>query len=179
MVFTEWLTLTLLATLLAGATWLDWRHNRIPNALSFGGAGAALLAALLLGGASGLLLAVAGLAVGLLLFLPAYAMGVMGGGDVKLMAMVGAFLGPVETVAAIVFTLLAGGAYGLLYVFRRDTVSETLRRYVFGMEHWILGGGWLSVGPKRRGGKPLRFPFALAITTGTVASLTRSVVIGL
>jgi prepilin peptidase CpaA len=56
---------------------------------------------------------VAGLATGLLLFLPLYLAGGMGGGDVKLMAAVGAFAGPALAFQIALATCIAGGALSL------------------------------------------------------------------
>ncbi len=52
-------------------------------------------------GALGLWKALAGLGLGLLIMLPLYMLRALGAGDVKLMAMVGAFLGPNATIGAI------------------------------------------------------------------------------
>lgn len=169
----HWLALMLLAGMLAAATLTDLRQHRIPNSLSLGGAGAALACAGLAGGgAGGLLWALAGLLVGLVSFLPFYALGITGAGDVKLMAAVGAFLGPMNVLAAIVCTVIAGAVLGLLVLFRHDGVAETLRRYTFGLKHWVRSGVWLGM-PRSQGRSAalLRFPYALAISTGTLAAL--------
>ena len=73
----------------------DWRSYRIPNWLTFGGWLFALLSGVLMARtpSAGAIQALSGLALGFVLLLPCYALGVMGAGDVKLMAMVGAFLG--------------------------------------------------------------------------------------
>src|SRR6188474_3847311 len=64
----------------------DLRTRRIPNALTFGAALAALLFHRFTGGTEGAMLAAGGWVVGLFLFLPFFAMRGMGGGDVKLLA---------------------------------------------------------------------------------------------
>ena len=71
---------------------LGWR--RIPNVVTVGGAALALVAAAATGGVSAFGLAAAGWLVGLLLFLPLFALGGLGAGDVKLLAALGAWLGP-------------------------------------------------------------------------------------
>lgn len=55
----------------------------------------------------------AGWVTGLALLLPLYLLRIMGAGDVKLMAMTGAFLGPQATVGALLCVLLAGGVLAL------------------------------------------------------------------
>jgi prepilin peptidase CpaA len=84
----------MLVALLATATAIDWRTYRIPNWLSVGGMALGLLGnAAAEGITSGLLPALAGLALGIAVLLPLYALRLMGAGDVKLMAAVGAVIG--------------------------------------------------------------------------------------
>ena len=101
---TSLLCLALLAGLLAAALWHDLRTRRIPNRLVlWGTVGGVVLNSMLPAGAGlfqqpfgglGLLQSLAGAAAGLALLLPMYLLRALGAGDVKLMAMCGAFLGP-------------------------------------------------------------------------------------
>ena len=65
-------------------------------------------------GGAGLVVAVSGALVGLLCLLPLYISGGLGAGDVKLMAMCGAFLGPLQVAVTSVASLLVGGVIGVL-----------------------------------------------------------------
>lgn len=103
----------LLSLLLAIAV-TDARHYLIPDALSLGGLAAGLALALLPGPPSPLM-AVAGAAAGFaLLYAVAWAgerafrKPAMGGGDIKMMAMVGAFLGPAGALLTIFLGAVAG-----------------------------------------------------------------------
>lgn len=60
--------------------------------------------------------ALGGAFVGLALFLPLYVARGMAAGDVKLMATVGLFLGPVETVQTCILTWCAGGVMALVMI---------------------------------------------------------------
>lgn len=127
MLFAEPRSLTLLALLLAAAI-CDLRTRRIPNRLTFGGATAALLLSLAAphhGG--GLLWALGGLALGLVLMLPLYLLRALGGGDVKLMAMAGAFLGPEGTWQAVIFVFVVGGILAMVYALWHRVVGKLLR----------------------------------------------------
>jgi len=86
-----------IATALAGCI-TDVKSRRIPNVLTFGATATALLFHLVHGGGYAMLWALAGWAVAVLLFLPFFALGGMGGGDVKLLAALGAWLGPIAAV---------------------------------------------------------------------------------
>ena len=68
------------------ASAFDLATRRIPNALTFGASAAAVAFHLLTGGLSGAGSSLAGLAVGLLVFFPIFALGGLGAGDVKLLA---------------------------------------------------------------------------------------------
>jgi prepilin peptidase CpaA len=116
------------AALAAGvlvATVVDIRTRRIPNALTatMAGAGVGFAAA----GISGvsLVAAVAGFALGLVLMLPGHALGATGAGDVKLMAAVGAIVGPALVVKAFLFTAVAGGVLAVAVAARRKRLAAT------------------------------------------------------
>lgn len=89
----------------------DLAERSIPNRLVLVAFGFALGAHLLAG--SPAWVPAAGMAVGLLLFLPLYLANGMGAGDVKLMAAVGCFAGPSLSLQIALATCLAGGALSL------------------------------------------------------------------
>lgn len=112
-----WIALLPLASFLGAAGWHDVRHHRIPNRLVATGTLLALAAHGLLPGGSGflsapvgglgLLMAGTGLLMGAAALLPLYALGAMGAGDIKLLAMLGACLGPNHILGAVLFSLIA------------------------------------------------------------------------
>ena len=105
------------AVLLVGlaACALDLRSRRIPNALTFGAAAAALVFHTVTAGVSGLQTAAFGWIVGTALFLPFFLLGGMGGGDVKLLAALGAWLGPREAMWLAIYGSIAGGVLAIGY----------------------------------------------------------------
>jgi prepilin peptidase CpaA len=109
-----------LLAILATALATDVAYRRIPNGLSLGGVVVGFLANATLLGPSGLVVALLGWLVCLALFMPMYASAGMAAGDVKLMAMVGAFLGPVNGFLACACTLVAGGALASIYLAWRN-----------------------------------------------------------
>jgi leader peptidase (prepilin peptidase)/N-methyltransferase len=101
-------------SLLLAISLIDARHYLIPDALSLGGLGAGLALALLPGPPS-LLTSVLGAGLGFAVLLAVGLLGewifkkpAMGGGDVKMMAMVGAFIGPAGAMLTIFVGALAG-----------------------------------------------------------------------
>ena len=116
---------TLIALLLVAAV-IDWRTLRIPNWLTVGGMVLGLAISTVHGAtlAKGLGQAAGGLGVGLLVFLPLYMLRVLGAGDVKLMAMVGAFLGPSSTISALIYVVVTGGIAAILVATARGAVGR-------------------------------------------------------
>ncbi|NVD97157.1 prepilin peptidase [Massilia sp. BJB1822] len=171
-----------LGGLLAGAVWHDVRARRIPNQLVLWGAlaGLALQATLTPGaglyaepfGSLGLLSSASGLAIGLLLLLPMYALGAMGAGDVKLMAMVGAFLGPEEIVGAALFSMMAGGVLSIVAALWQGSLRKVLgntRVLLVNSALRAMGGDGAHIAaPAAPSGK---LAYAIAIATGTVIYL--------
>ena len=108
------------------ATVVDIRTRRIPNALTatIAGFGIGFAAA----GIShvSLLGALVGMALGLVLMLPGHALGATGAGDVKLMAAVGAVVGPLLIVKAFLFTAVAGGVLAIVVATGRRRLTATL-----------------------------------------------------
>jgi prepilin peptidase CpaA len=107
----------LLFVLLVVAAVIDCRTFRIPNWLTLAGALAGLLSSTINTGRplDGFLWALAGMGVGLLIMLPFYALRVMGAGDVKLIAAIGAFLGFPAILYAVLFTFVTGGIAALAF----------------------------------------------------------------
>jgi len=109
-----------LITVLVISSVTDLAWHRIPNTLLL----SALVVALALQGSgdgvNGIFWATAGLVAGLVFLMPLYAMGGMGAGDVKLLGVVGAFLGPWGAFVAGVATLIVGAALGIVYIAWRN-----------------------------------------------------------
>lgn len=118
--------LAVLAVGLVAATVIDIRSRRIPNQLTAGMA--AIGIALAVSGTSGVSTgeSIAGIFIGLLLMMPGHALGATGAGDVKLMAAVGAIVGPAMVMSAFLFTAVAGGVLAVIVAVRRQRLAATL-----------------------------------------------------
>lgn len=162
----------LLLLLLFVAAWQDIRSRRIPNALVFPGAVAGILLNFLLPhemGGLGILASLAGLGVGLVLLLPLYLLRAMGAGDVKLMAMTGAFLGVQSTISAMLYVLLAGGVLALMVAGYRGKLRKLLQSLKM-MLLIRLAGSSMGNHPVPDVNLP-SLPYGVAIAVGTAAYL--------
>lgn len=170
----------MLCLLLGAAVWHDVKARRIPNAVVFPGMLAAFVlhAALPAGsglfgtpmGGLGLLSSLGGFGLGLAILLPMYALRLMGAGDVKLLAMVGAFVGAGQILTVGLVTLVAGGVLALVFA----AWQRNLRRLVANAYHMALHTTYSAlvgvvaaptVPPEAASG---RLPYAIAIAVATV-----------
>ena len=117
---------------------LGWR--RIPNVVTFGGAALALVTAAATGGVSAFGLAAAGWLVGLLLFLPLFALGGLGAGDVKLLAALGAWLGPRDVVYVALYGAIAGGVFAVVLAYSQGYLRTALRNLYALVTFWRVAG---------------------------------------
>jgi prepilin peptidase CpaA len=109
------------------AALMDWQQRRIPNRLNFVAMVVALTLQVVTSGLDGLIAGLLGVTVGLaVLFLP-FAAGMVGGGDVKFIAAVGAFLGWKTTLAGLAVGVVLGGVAGAVTLVRRGRLGLALR----------------------------------------------------
>jgi prepilin peptidase CpaA len=151
----------------------DVRSGRIPNALTFGGALAALVYAFAAGGATGVFQASAGWVIGAALFFPFFALGGMGAGDVKLLAALGAWLGPAEAVWLAMFASIAGGVLGVAVALSRGYLRQALSNVWLMLTHWRVTGLRPVDGLTLRDTKGPRLAYAIPITIGVLCTLWR------
>ena len=159
------LIVTALVTLLGIAVVTDLDCRRIPNKLVVIGLAIGMVGHAWLGGVGAFALAFAGACVGFLCLLPFYARGGMGAGDVKLMAMCGAFLGPPLAFAAVVASLVVGGIVGIAWYFWAYEAPED-------DSDEITHGGAMAMPSAaiQERARPA-IPFAVAIGAGTILTL--------
>jgi len=162
-------TIVLLVAAVACA--IDLRVRRIPNRLTFGAAAAGLLYHTMTGGASGLLAAASGWVIGGAIFFLPFALGGLGAGDIKLLAALGAWLGPSDTVWLSLFTGVAGGVLAVGVSLFHGYLREALRNVWMLLMHWRVAG--IRPLPEltleaQRGPK---LAYGVAVLAGTVVTL--------
>lgn len=166
---------SILFALLLAASISDCRSYKIPNWLTFGGSAFALIYSLVVPFSPqlGFGWSLGGFALGLSLMLPLYMLGMMGAGDVKLMAMVGAFLGMTHTLYAVLFVFASGGLAALVYALWHQSLlrmASNIKLSLTSMLFSTMGGlrpqmmplGHASVG---------KLPYAVSIAFGTTVFL--------
>lgn len=176
-----WTTLVLMILLLA-AVITDLRSRRIPNTLVLTGVLLALASHALSLAADVPPLAghhwwapLAGLGLGLLLLMPLYLLRALGAGDLKLLAMVGAFVGAPTVLTASLYTVLAGGLLSLAMMLGRGVAARTLTNVRFLLTDWVLRlrtGHGTVLAPLET--TAARLPYAVAISAGTVMALVQA-----
>ena len=169
--FTE-IRLVLVVAFVVVAAVFDVRTHRIPNWLVLLGAvtciaGQMIQPALLEFGIAG---ALKGIAVGFALLLPLYLLRATGAGDVKLMAMVGAYLGPWGVASAVLLSFIAGGVLALTVVLAKGALGQlfaNLRTMLYGTLLTAMTTGKTTITtPAASVGK---LPYGVAIAIGTFA----------
>jgi prepilin peptidase CpaA len=149
----------------------DLRTRRVPNWLTLGAALGGIGWGAVSGGWAGLGWAAAGWAAGLAVFLPMFLLRGIGGGDVKLVAALGAWLGPVGALWVGAFAALAGGPLALLVAASNGYLKQAFSNI------WGLLSFWRVMGLKPHPGLTLesttapRLPYALPIFVGLMVTL--------
>ncbi len=158
-----------LTVLLAASVAIDVRHYRIPNWLSLGGCLVALAMHFALAGVDGLLAAGGGLLIMLLCTLPFFALAWLGGGDVKLIAAVGAFV-TMDLALPVLFGIFGAGLItALVALARQGVLVRALKRYWAMLSLAGVARGRAYIGPTAA--EQITVPYAIAIALGTVAVL--------
>jgi len=144
---------------------VDMRTRRVPNPLTMG------IAALGLGFAATrlsdltIVAAALGWSVGLGLMLFPYVFGAMGGGDLKLFAALGTFLGPRPTLQAFLYTLVAGGVLAVVVALQRRRLQETMHNTAA-----LVATGGANAAAIEHPTSNNRFAYAPAIAVGTLVA---------
>jgi Flp pilus assembly protein protease CpaA len=152
--------------------WFDCKERRLPNWLTLGGAGVALVWRLGYGDDIHLFLQgfVAATAAGLFLLLP-FLMRGAGGGDVKMLFAAGAIVGLARVLMMIVVTSLAGVLLGVVMLLTGRLDGARLKHYLRCLFDWRYDRkAGAALLPPRESEK-VRIPFSIPIAAGMVAAM--------
>jgi prepilin peptidase CpaA len=115
-----------LIAVVATAAVYDVRTRKIPNWLNLSGVILGLGLNTLLLHAHGIVVALLGMGLALLIYVPLYLIRGMGAGDVKLMAAVGSIAGPQNWLGIFLVTAILGGIAAFALVLSKRRIPETL-----------------------------------------------------
>ena len=118
----------------------DIRTRRIPNALTFGAAAAGFGYHTVTGGLSALGGSAAGWLVGVLMFFVPFVLRGLGGGDVKLLAALGAWVGPTDVMWVALYAGVAGGLLALGLALATGYLRTALANIGRLLAHWRVAG---------------------------------------
>jgi prepilin peptidase CpaA len=154
-----------------GACITDVRSRRIPNVLTFGSAAAAIIFHASTGQLAGLFQSVEGWLVGAAIFFAPFALGGLGAGDVKLLAALGAWVGPLDALWIGLYTGVAGGVIALMVAAFNGYLSQAISNI------WLLFSHWRVVGIRPvheitlEGSSGPRLAYAIPIFTGLLVNV--------
>lgn len=150
------------------AAWMDWRTRRIPNWITVPGMILGIATNTILAGWPGAKASLAGAGLALALLLPLVLMRGLGAGDWKLMAAVGAFLGPMLFLLSLLVSILISGLMAFIHLVRLGRFVDTLKNVL------VLVRGWVSFGVRPHpeisldNPKLVKLPFGVAAAIATV-----------
>ena len=165
-----------LIVLAAAAT--DLHSRRIPNWLTLSGVCFGLFLNWTTSGWAGVENSLAGMMLGFGCYLVLYCLRAMGAGDVKLMAAVGAIIGPGDWMSVFMASALAGGVLAVILMVWKGRIQETLWNTFFIAQELVHFRApyqrhrHLDVKDPRA----LNMPHGVAIAAGTVACLFLAVI---
>ena len=149
----------------------DLRNRRIPNYLTFGSAALALVYALATAGWSGLGVGIGGWILGVALFSPFFLLRGMGGGDVKLLAAIGAWVGPASLLSLTFYTAISGGLMAVIVVLWRRKLTATFNNLWLLLCHFRVTGFKPMTAVSLDNHNTVRLPYGLPIAAGTIVTI--------
>jgi prepilin peptidase CpaA len=124
-----------------------------------------------LAGASGLLASAAGLLTAMLILFPPFALGGIGGGDVKMMGAVGAFVGPRMVLAAMACGMILGGVVMVGVLARRGILSDKLMGTFVMLRSAVVTRSIAPLRAPAAAPGAIALPYSVPLALGTVAAL--------
>jgi len=161
----------LVSAILIAAAVIDGWKLKVPNWLTYPMVFGGWAASVWMFGWDGLIASLIGTAVGLALLLPAYAIGGMGAGDVKLLAGVGAWVWGWVAFYAFCFSAVVGGLIAIAMVIYKKKVRHHAGQFwAIATEILVVRDpNQLSAMAAERKSTMLLLPYGIPIAIGTIA----------
>ena len=167
---TNWHVWLVTVVLIVAAVIDGWKL-RVPNWITFPMILAGWTYSAFYFGFPGLGWSLVGTAVGLALLLPAYAIGGMGAGDVKLLAGVGAWVWSTVTLYAFCVSAIVGGVMAVLMVFARRKWGHHQAQFLNILTEFLVvrDPSALARIAGQRKSRMMLLPYGIPIALGTIA----------
>lgn len=149
--------------LLVACSYTDWRYRKIYNKITVPAILVGLVLSAMTNFPQGLWNALFACAVGFFLFFILFVFGWMGGGDVKLIAAIGALTGYPFIIDALFFGIIFGGVYAALVLLVRGGLWETIKSVLLFLWNLIL---WRYAQPMHSNNS-IKIPYGLCLSAGT------------
>ena len=161
----------LVTIVLIVAAWIDGKQLRVPNWLTFPMILSGWAYSGIAFGWEGLVWGLVGTLVGMALLLPAYAIGGMGAGDVKLLGGVGAWVWPSATFFAFCATAVVGGVLAIAMVLWRRAWNKHSNQFWLILNELMVirDPEQLSAIAADRKSTMLLLPYGIPIALGSIA----------
>ncbi len=173
----------ILIILLLIAAFFDTKEKRIPNLLTFPVMLVGLILNIFMNSLNGIMFSFAGFFIGAAVFFIPFALGLMGAGDVKLMAAIGALMGWRFAILSSLFSAIAGIIVVLGYLIYKKRLFSYFRKYFVAVVRAVLNKIYFSdrniIGNKlkkfaysseieNKENEKMYVPYGLAIALGTL-----------
>lgn len=157
-----------LVTVILISLYTDLRYRKIYNIILFPAFFLALIYHFYTGSIGGLLFGIKGATFGLTLLLIPFMLGGMGAGDVKLLAVIGAWQGPQFVWFCFLCTAIVGGVIAAVQLSRSGRLFQSLKYILF---TFIPGTPKVNAfGTLATAKAGEAFPYGVAIAAGTLAT---------
>jgi prepilin peptidase CpaA len=156
----------------------DLATRRIPNALTLSGMGAGLLLGGISAGPAGLAASAGGMLLAIALLIMPFALGGIGGGDVKMMAAVGSLTGPRALLACLLVGMILGGLVAVGVLWRRGRLTEKLHAVGAMMRSALLMRSLVPLRAPAQSENTVTLPYSVPLGLGTALALSFAYTLG-
>lgn len=157
---------SLLLSIAGGGLLMDLLQEKVDNRLICLGIGCGFFLNIFHSGAAGILQFFSGAFFPLLFLLPLFYFRMIGGGDIKLLSVLGGILGCPEVFSLLLFTFLTGAILSLAFLISCGNLKERISYFISYFYSCRGKGSWKPY--RRKGLEPENFHFTVPIFIGSI-----------
>lgn len=156
----------LLFTIAGGGLLMDLLQEKVDNRLICLGFGSGLILDIFYSGFSGILHFFSGAFIPLVCLLPLFYFRMLGGGDIKLLSVLGGILGCPKVFLLLLFAFLAGAVLSLAFLISCGNLRERISYFISYFYSCRERGSWTPY--RKKGLEPENFHFTISIFVGII-----------